>query len=148
MDWATQRLPNRLENTVHVIKYLIVPESQHAKPGLLQKDRTFSICFNVFSVLTAVQLDNESPFQTNEVEDVIPERVLTPEFAVAKLPSTKTTPEVSLGFGRRSAQPALQPWFKDGAVGLGFHSLNRAAADDWRSMQPIPTLPLPLKGRA
>jgi hypothetical protein len=76
---AMQPLPNRLEDSVDVIEYLIVPEPQHKKSRLLQKRGAYPIDLNVFRVLTAIQLDNNPPFQANEVQDVVPERVLTPE---------------------------------------------------------------------
>ena len=120
-----QFLPNRFENTLDVFEYLIVPEPQHEKSRLLQKQSTCSIGLDVFRMLTAIQLDNESPFQANEIQDVVSERVLAPELAIAKLPSAKTTPEQALGFSRRSAQPSLQSRPEDGAVGLGFHSVDR-----------------------
>jgi hypothetical protein len=45
--------------------------------------------------------------------------------AVIQLASAKTTPQQALGISRRCAQSTLQSWSKDGAVGLGFHSVDR-----------------------
>jgi hypothetical protein len=117
-----QFLPNCLDNAIQVIKYLIIPESQHTKPCLLQKPRAYSVGIDIFRVLAAVQLDNEPSFQTDEIHDVVPERVLAPEFAAIKLPSAKTAPEPALRFSGPDAQPALQSWAKTGGIGLAFHS--------------------------
>ena len=142
--WSMQPLPNRLEDTIEVIEHLVVPESQHAKPCLLQKRRAYSVGLDIFRVLAAVQLDNEPSFQADEIHDVVTERVLAPEFAAIKLPSAKTAPEQALRFSGPDAQPALQSWAKNGGICLAFH-LQRPATIAISGTQPypIPTQPSP-----
>jgi hypothetical protein len=50
-------------------------------------------------MLTTIDLNNESPFKTDKVRDVRPQRMLSPEFELLEIPASKQLPEAHLGVG-------------------------------------------------
>src|SRR5206468_217820 len=51
-------------------------------------------------MLSAVHFDDQSSFQTHEINDVIAQRLLSSEFVTFELPETEMTPKQAFNFGR------------------------------------------------
>jgi hypothetical protein len=97
---------NYFQHPFHVLEHFVVPEAQHDIPGLFQKSGSFAVISGSVRVLPAVKLDHDFSFQANEIQNVVTERVLAPEFAVFDLPLTQTLPESGFRLGRGIAQCA------------------------------------------
>lgn len=69
----------------------MIPKPQYLKPLRLQPCTSFSIVRNLFSVLSPIQLDNQTLLKTYEINNVPPDRLLSAKLApyepvCAKLP--------------------------------------------------------------
>ena len=54
----------------------------------------------ILPILASVNFDHEPPLQANEVYDVWPNDVLSPELVDIELPQTQVLPESTLGIGQ------------------------------------------------
>jgi hypothetical protein len=59
-----------------------------------------------FGVPSAIEFDSDSRFLAEEVEDVRPEWMLTPELDSVERTATQALPENALGVRRIAAQPS------------------------------------------
>jgi hypothetical protein len=69
----------RLENSVEIVYYIVVPDSDHTIPERAKRAIALPV-FAVFSVLAAVELDYQAPFAANKVDVVSSNRLLADEF--------------------------------------------------------------------
>jgi hypothetical protein len=60
-----------LEDTFHILHDIAIPKSQNNEALLTQPRVTFSIVLPFIRMLTAVNLDNQSFFETNKIYNVI-----------------------------------------------------------------------------
>ncbi len=93
------------KHTLKILQNLIVPISNDPKPFALKPGRPLGIGISPLRMLPAIQLNDDLPLVTNEVDDVIPNRRLPPKPEPAQLPVTNPRPKPFLGLGERLAQP-------------------------------------------
>ena len=64
--------PYRLHDAIEILKYLIIPESNDAVTALLEKSRPSRIKrhFCIFSMLSAIELNDQSRLGAAEIDDI------------------------------------------------------------------------------
>ncbi len=62
---------DNIEYTVDILVYLVVPESQNNEALLAQPSIAFRIVISLSPMLPAIKLDNQSPFKTNKIRNII-----------------------------------------------------------------------------
>jgi len=92
-------IPDRLNHLVGASEHIVVPEAKYGIAIPIQKGRSAIITRQSFwlVVLTAINLNNELPFETSKVDDVGTDAVLPAEMN-AKPVTAKPAPESFLGF--------------------------------------------------
>jgi hypothetical protein len=60
---------NPLENRIDVIEHILVPESNNSEPKALKILRPPIIVVVPFYMLSTVQLDDQAPLETAEIDD-------------------------------------------------------------------------------
>jgi hypothetical protein len=81
-----QALGDRLHHAVNIVKHVVVPKSQDGetlrpKPGI-----PLIVTLRLCSVLSTINLDNQSVPQTDKIDDILSQRLLAPKFVAIKLP--------------------------------------------------------------
>ena len=94
---ASQDSQDILQHIVGILQEHGVPMSDHPKPLRFKIGRAFPIVFTMEAMLATIQFDDQPLFEADEIDDVMPDRVLPLEFAPAETAATDSTPE--LGFG-------------------------------------------------
>ena len=92
MGVGRQGIPNPLLHRPNFFQHLIIPESQHTKPGSMKKLRTNAIVCGRGLVLAAIDLDDQHRVQTYKVEDIVAVRMLATEFESAHLAPAQMLP--------------------------------------------------------
>ena len=59
----------RFEHAFDVVQNVVVPETNDVIPASFQRSSTFGIQLGPFTVLTAIDLDDQFSFEQNEVDD-------------------------------------------------------------------------------
>ena len=106
MGWcrpSDEALPNRLDNTISINEYFIVPKTHNDKPGLLQNVGTSNVLQTLAIMLTSVKFDHDVPFKADKIENEISEGMLSAEFAIFQLSAFEVLPQFVLGIRRRVA---------------------------------------------
>src|SRR4051812_22752188 len=104
LDCDTQRSRDGVENTVHVLDHLIVPEAHHPIAMCLQPQGS-SLVFGLTPiVLSAVDLDDQFLFEAGEVGDEVSDRHLPAKEVTADLSQADAEPEFLFGLGHLAAQ--------------------------------------------
>ena len=93
-----QRSPNRICDRIPITKHVVIPKARDAKPFLLKPCSTIRIILAIERVLSAVEFDNESMFETNKVDDKSPQRNLAAKFKLTEAPTAKTLPDEAFCF--------------------------------------------------
>lgn len=77
-----------------VVDYFVIPVSQYSETTAFQKPGSLPVVFGhrVFGVLTAIKLYDCASFDTDEIENVVFDPVLSPEFEAAQLAVTNVPP--------------------------------------------------------
>lgn len=70
------------ENLLRILKYIIIPESQHRKPFAFQPSVSLFVVFFLFQMLTAVNLNYKISLKTYKIHYVIPEGFLPSKFCI------------------------------------------------------------------
>ena len=83
--WRAKRIPNRLDNRFRFVKHLVVPESQYVEPRCIEASCARVIVLDLLRVLPAVDFDHQHGLETDEVENVILERMLPAESETSHL---------------------------------------------------------------
>lgn len=83
MRGGVKRLEYRLHYVVRLQENIIVPEPQDSITGCFQITGTFDVIRTLLLMLTAINLNYQSPVQANEIGYVWPHRVLSSELEVA-----------------------------------------------------------------
>jgi hypothetical protein len=97
----------RLENSVQILDDIVVPEADHA----ITEGAQVAVALLVFEasrMLTAVELDNQMPFATNEVGLVPIDGLLAYKFEAAELPTANAGPQSEF-CGRERAPQRSRP---------------------------------------
>ena len=92
-----QRPKNLFQNRFSLQKHFIVPKPHDAKPRARQIMRPLQILQHMLEMLTAVELDNESRSQADEIRDVPAELSLPTESITAESTVAQEIPETSFG---------------------------------------------------
>ena len=100
----SKRLGNRLQYRTTLHQDIIVPESEDAIAPLREECRPAGITRPLKRVLAAVDFDDESLRQADEVDDVWPDRDLTPELAIHQAAAPECRPQSGLGIGLDSPE--------------------------------------------
>jgi hypothetical protein len=82
-----------------VLQEFGIPETHDAKALGLEERVSLGIIFSLFSVLTAVQFNNELCFNTNEISDVTTNRILPLELVPSEPTISYHPPELLFRFG-------------------------------------------------
>jgi hypothetical protein len=101
-----ERFNDSLKNPFHILDYLIVPKAQNEKSLRSQPRRPSCVFRGRRGVLSAVEFNDKLALEADEIDDVPPNRRLTPDLAAGKLPVSQSIPEALLGFGLSKAQIA------------------------------------------
>ena len=101
-----QRSKNRPENSFQVPQNFVVPKSDDTEPLLLKKCRSRRIPGGLDRVLTAVNLDDQSPLHAGKINHVWRQGMLPPELATGQLPITQRTPLQAFRIGHAAAKIA------------------------------------------
>jgi len=70
---------NRFQYSIRIGQYLMIPESQYSITILLQQMVALLVVF-VLQVLASIQFNDETMFQTDEIDDIRPDGFLAFEF--------------------------------------------------------------------
>ena len=99
-------LPNSLQDFLRITQYFIVPKPQDTNLLGLERLSAFRIVSYLgwLSMTSAIQFDGKPEFQTIEIQNVFPHRMLPPEFHASQLPITKQFPHQRFGIGGILAQ--------------------------------------------
>jgi hypothetical protein len=117
MVWLYQRVIDRLKHGINLCQHIIVPKSQHPKSAFLKESISPRIRWRV-SMLPTVDLNDQLPFKTHEVQDEIAIRMLPAKLVTLQLSTPQTPPKLSFGIRHIVSQLALQFGREDGLVGL------------------------------
>src|SRR5262249_1774028 len=86
---------NVLNGSVRVLQGIVVPNADHPKPLRLEPGRALLIPAHRTGVLTAVDLDDQSSLQAQEVHDIRSDRSLSAKLH-AELAKSKPRPQTAL----------------------------------------------------
>ena len=92
---------DHLTNRVWLFQYFMIPDSQYSKALRLQPSRPrFIVRFLfLFVVLPPVQFNDESAFQTNEIYNERPKRLLSAKLISSDLARPEHAPQSTFGIG-------------------------------------------------
>jgi hypothetical protein len=99
------RLPNRALHRLKLACYLIIPEPQNTITAAFEKHIPLRVFRDRFRVLPAVQLDNEIPLSTDEINDALSNRMLTTESCFFEKVASEPRPQSTLAIGLIAAEP-------------------------------------------
>jgi hypothetical protein len=99
-----QRLDYHRFDSNPLFEHIIVPKPKHPESKTLEVARPFRIVFLLFGVLPTVEFQNEPSFQTNEIGDVIADRMLPAEAISSKLLFSYALPNEPLGISHVRAE--------------------------------------------
>ena len=83
-----QRFKNGLQDTIGIRHHIAVPEAQYSQAVRPEESVAPCIVRHLLDMLAAIQLDDDSRLQANEVTNIRPERALAPEFEAVYLPTS------------------------------------------------------------
>ena len=94
---ALQRIPDGQQAALAVLPPLTIPETQRLDVLLRQKFRAHGIALQPFrqAVLGTVQLHIQPRRRTIEIQDVIPDRMLSAKFETRKPMAAQRPPQIS-----------------------------------------------------
>ena len=104
MGGLRQRFQDHAAYAFDLFQNRIIPETQEEKACPPQPAIAPEIARRS-SVLAAVDFDDETPFQADEIDDAWADRALPPETMTRQLPVPEMSPELLLGVGHVSMQP-------------------------------------------
>jgi hypothetical protein len=84
----------------------MIPESKNTIPSGFRIAGPFLITPDLFRVLPAIRLDDQSFSQADKINNIRPDSFLAPEFATGQLPAAEMLPEPMFGFRRRLSKAA------------------------------------------
>jgi hypothetical protein len=92
----SQGLDNHVNNSIDVLKYIVIPKSQDIETLIPQPDISLNIVSYLLTMLSAVDLDDQSFFQTNKIHDVASQRLLAAKLQTVYLPESEFPPKQPL----------------------------------------------------
>jgi hypothetical protein len=106
MRWRLQISKSLLKYTFEIFQHFVIPESQDSKSILFEDCGSMVVLRHAIGVLAAIELNDQSCFDTCEVNDVSGNRQLSPEFEFAQAPSAQMCPEHPFDIRRSDTQGA------------------------------------------
>ena len=107
-------------HSVDLSKNLIVPKSDYQMTIAVEIGRTRIVVSARFYMLPAVQLYHQTALKTHEINNVHPDRSLTPKAVSTQLPETEVRPKSLLGVGGVFPESPGPRYFKAAWFHLGF----------------------------
>jgi hypothetical protein len=103
-----QRFHNRAHDPFDIGQHLVIPESEHAIPAVLQILCSLHVTFHTigFTMLAAIELDDNACMMTGEVREVGADRSLAAKMRAVGLQGSQVLPQLALGVGDFSPQLA------------------------------------------
>jgi hypothetical protein len=89
-------LEDMLHGPICILERVVVPDSDDAKTLGFEPSRALSIMRCYDRMLAAIDLDDQLPFEADEIYDVSPNRSLPPELQSLELSKAKAGPETAL----------------------------------------------------
>jgi hypothetical protein len=77
----------------------VIPVSQYPEALLYQPSAPLSIVFNLITMLSAVDLDDQVALETHEINNVWADRLLASELEAVQPAVTQSLPQSLLGIG-------------------------------------------------
>jgi hypothetical protein len=99
-------LKNSVENTVRLAQDVVIPETDDVIPAFFQCRGALSIGSDAFSMLTAINLDDQFPFQRDEIDNISGKQNLPFELDAIELTRSQFRPKQTLGLGGIPAELA------------------------------------------
>src|SRR5690606_33770406 len=103
----TQRYENPLDDPIGVRQHVVVPEPNDPVSLCFQPSRPDAVRFRLQIVLTAVDLDDQSGREADEIHDVRSKRILPSKTDAADLLASEPVPQARFGIRR------IDPHFTD-----------------------------------
>jgi hypothetical protein len=100
---ALQRCVDFLDDTRKIAEHIVVPKPEHPIAALAQESRSLIVVCKTFRMLSAVDFDDQTVLETDEVRDIRPKRNLTAK-SRADLMVAQRSPEGSFGVGHIPTQ--------------------------------------------
>ena len=97
--WARKGAANRLQHSVKIGQYLVVPEAKNVISAFLKVSGPISARAQALAVLTAIDFDDELSIETDEVDDVAADRTLAAKAMAVDLTHPQAPPQAPLGHG-------------------------------------------------
>jgi hypothetical protein len=91
-----QGFDNHVNHSIHVLKYIVIPKSQDIETLIPQPDISLNIVSHLLTMLSAVDLNDQSFFQTNKIDDVASQRLLAAKLNTVNLPESEFPPKQPL----------------------------------------------------
>ncbi len=89
-------IPDGRLDSLGIVQNLVIPESQHAKTGFFQQQCAFVVVDDLARVLSAVNFDDKTRFEANEIQDIAEYRLLPAELEAVQLAAAQLTPQNTL----------------------------------------------------
>jgi hypothetical protein len=89
----SQGFDNHVNDSIDVLKYIVIPKSQNIETLIPQPDISVNIVSYLLTMLPAVDLNNQPFFQTNKINDVASHRLLAAKLKTVYLPESEFTPK-------------------------------------------------------
>jgi hypothetical protein len=97
-------LHNSFENALEIAQNVVVPKTNDMVPAFFQRRGALSVCSGALPMLTAINLNDQFPIQSDEVDNEACERNLPFKFDAIELTGSKPRPKETLGLGGILAQ--------------------------------------------
>lgn len=106
MGWGcfSKKARDHLDDRLGGAENLVIPEANDAKSLLSEKPRTLPIAPRLLGMLPAIDLDDELPLQTSEVNDIWADGALAAKAIARETPPPHVRPQTPLGVGHELAQ--------------------------------------------
>jgi hypothetical protein len=94
---VVEGIPDRFEHGIQLLENLKVPEPHDPKSARLEPGRSHFISINLGCMLAAIEFDDQSRPEADEIDDIVSNRILLPELLPIRLPLLEMVPEAMLG---------------------------------------------------
>ncbi len=93
-----QRAPDRIGNRIPITEHVVIPKAHDTKSFSLKPCSAFRVVLTVECVLPAVEFDNQSTVETNEVDDISSQRNLAAKLKLTETATAETPPNEAFCF--------------------------------------------------
>jgi len=92
-------LPNGFAHPIGLGEHLVVPETDNFEALAFQERGALGIVRHALGMLRAINLDDQHGIETDEIDDVRPNRFLPPKLPAEERASAQVLPQQRLRFG-------------------------------------------------